>query len=327
VPSDLYRFDRPSQERPALVVAGKKTSLDVLASGYVQLKRKWITGDVIELNLPMPVRRVLASDAVAENRGRVALQRGPLVFCVEAVDHAGLRTDALVLPDEAALRAERRKDLLSDVVVITGNAAVAFEPAWSGVTAVRSQSIVAVPYYAWANRGAGYMDVWLARSAAQATPLPAATAAGEAVASASGKASDAQLAALHDGRFGPRSDHRPTPRLILPPQSVGTNWVQYEWSQPREFSRASVFWAVDRRQQAYWGPRIRGEDIVLPKSWRLLYQDGTEWRPVELQKDEAFTLRLDMPNEVRFKPVNTRALRLEVEPAGLPPAIQEWRVD
>jgi hypothetical protein len=171
------------------------------------------------------------------------------------------------------------------------------------------------------------MDVWLARTVARSTPLPAATAASEAVASASTKAGAEQLKVLADGRFGPRSDYRSTPRFNWAGQKQGPAWVEYKWAQPRELSRSAVYWAVDRRQQAYWGPRIRNEDIVLPKSWGLLYLDGDEWRPVELQKDDTFTLRLDMPNEVRFKPVTTRAVRLGVEPAGVPCGIQEWRVD
>lgn len=335
VPSDLYQFDQPSRERPTLKVAGQTMGLagnedasgTKLDSGYVRLRRKWKAGDVIELNLPMPVRRVLARDAVAENRGRVALQRGPLVYCVEAVDHDGLRTDAIVLPDEATLRAERRQDFLGDVMVITGQAGVAVEPHWGEATVVRPQKLMAIPYYAWANRGTGFMEVWLARTATSATPLPATTAADDAVASASNGAKPPQLSALTDGRLGPRSDYRATPRFTMAASNLAPAWIQYDWPQPRKLTRAAVYWAVDRRAQVYWGPRIRGEDIALPKSWRLLYLDGADWRPVELQKDSAFTLRLDMPNEVTFKPVTTRAVRLEAESAGVPSGVQEWRIE
>ncbi len=266
VPSDLYRLpvtkatvaDRRRQDR--FLKGNAKTSGS--QKGYA-LTRTWKKGDVIELNLPMPVRRVLAHEKVEANRGRVALQRGPLVYCVEAVDNGGLRTDAIVLPDDAQLHVVRRKDLLGDVVVITGEAKVAFEPRWGEPAKVRPHTMVAVPYYAWANRGEGYMDVWLPRTSAYATPLPAKTDGVTAAVSASVERSERQLAALTDRRSGPKSSFRSTPRFSWPAQTQGVQWIQYEWSQPREVSRTAVYWAVDRRKKVYWGPRIRGENLKL----------------------------------------------------------------
>lgn len=326
VPSDLYHFAAPSAEKPTLTVGGKMFDLtdETVERGYARLTRNWKAGDVIELDLPMPLRRVLANDRVAANQGRVALQRGPFVYCVEAIDNVGLRTDAIVLPDDAPLSEVRRDDLLGGVVAITGAATVASEPRWGVAVEARPHAMVAVPYCTWANRGRGYMDVWLARTPERATPLRADTAASAAKTSASDAAKDAKLAALNDGRWGPRSDHRPTPRFTWT-GGDGRHWVQYEWPQPRKLSRTAVCWAVDRRQQVYWGARIRGEDIVLPVSWRLLYQDGDEWHPVETK--DAFTLRLDDFNEVSFKPVTTSAIRIEVAFSGAPCGIQEWRVD
>jgi len=92
----------------------------------------------------MPVRRVLANDGVAENRGRAAIERGPIVYAVEAIDNGGSLKD-LRVPLEVALSQGFRKDLLGGVVVVTG------------------KGLVAVPYFAWANRGKGEMAVWLPR--------------------------------------------------------------------------------------------------------------------------------------------------------------------
>jgi hypothetical protein len=80
--------------------------------------------------------------------------------------------------------------------------------------------------------------------------------------------------------------------------------IECRCGQPRELDRAAVYWAVDRHSQVYLGPRIRGTDLALPKSWRILYRDGDEWRPVETE--DPFTLRLDLLNEVSFAPVTTR---------------------
>jgi DUF1680 family protein len=153
VPGGLYRFlGEPSAEF-SLAVNGKPVALDI-ERGYARIRRAWSKGDVVELSLPMEIRRVVARDEVAEDLDKVALQRGPLVYCVEGVDHGGRALD-IVLPDAAALTAETRPGMLNGVVVITGKAVRA------GGTA--ESPFVAVPYYAWANRGDGEMAVWLDR--------------------------------------------------------------------------------------------------------------------------------------------------------------------
>ena len=121
VPSDLYRFfDKPNQP-VALKVNGKSVSIDI-HKGYSALSRKWQKGDVIELLLPMPVRRVVANERIAADRGRVALQRGPVVYCAEWPDNANGRVRNLVLPDDAPLTTEFRPELLNGVQVIKSKA-------------------------------------------------------------------------------------------------------------------------------------------------------------------------------------------------------------
>ena len=92
--------------------------LDV-RDGYVRIKRNWKRGDTIHLTLPMPARRIVAHAGVKDDAAKVALQRGPLVYAVEAVDNGGTALD-LVIPRDAALRARFRADLLNGVEVITG---------------------------------------------------------------------------------------------------------------------------------------------------------------------------------------------------------------
>ena len=155
MPTGLYRFLDGGDERPVLKVNGEAVAID-LREGYARLRRDWKDGDAVELTLPMPVRRIVANDAVAEDRGRVALQRGPVVYAVEGVDN-GDRVFDLVLPDGAALAVEFRPDLLDGVAVVTGSAAA-------------GRPFLAVPYYAWANRGPGQMLVWLPRTPAAVRP-------------------------------------------------------------------------------------------------------------------------------------------------------------
>ncbi len=161
VPGSLYRFLDRNDARPKLLVNGQSVGL-APSSGYARIRRDWKAGDVIELSLPMPVRRVVADERVKADSGLVALERGPIVFCAEAVDNGGDVFD-LVLPDAAELQSVFRSDLLNGVVIVTAQA-IGSVRGKDGSVQDRTVKFQAVPYYAWANRGADQMSVWLART-------------------------------------------------------------------------------------------------------------------------------------------------------------------
>ena len=123
----------------------------------MHLKRSWRAGDGVTLELPLPVRRVRAHQRVEHDAGKIALMRGPLVYCLEAVDHPGQDIFQFVLPRSAALAAQPRGDLLGGVTAIAGEALAAGKPV----------PLVAVPYYAWANREKGPMLVWIREQPAE----------------------------------------------------------------------------------------------------------------------------------------------------------------
>jgi DUF1680 family protein len=129
--------------------------------GFAALHRRWDKGDIIELDLPMPVRRVLSHEAVEDNRGRVALERGPLVYCAEWPDNEA-DVLGLVLPDSSELTAEFRNDLLQGLTVISGQA-YSRSTDNPDIAAAPPTRFTAIPYYAWAHRGIGEMAVWLQR--------------------------------------------------------------------------------------------------------------------------------------------------------------------
>jgi len=157
-PGGLYRMAASAADEPGpgLKINGREIDIEKYGGGYLRLGRRWKPGDVVELHLPMPIRRVRAHPSVAADAGRVALQRGPIVYCVEAVDHGG-RVQHLVLPPDAQLRAEHRPEMLGGVTVITGKA-TARE---AGSKTLPSVDLLAIPYYAWDNRAGGEMAVWL----------------------------------------------------------------------------------------------------------------------------------------------------------------------
>ncbi|GAI25773.1 unnamed protein product, partial [marine sediment metagenome] len=134
--------------------------------GYLRIEREWKTGDCVELSLSMPIELVRAHPEVREDIGCVAIQRGPLVYCLEHVDN-NVPLHRIVLPKDAKLKVRFEPDLLDGVVVIRGDAFVMDDSDWDAQLYRVSEEqrkrfkISAIPYYAWANRGRGEMRVWI----------------------------------------------------------------------------------------------------------------------------------------------------------------------
>lgn len=158
VPSDLYRYASDSRKKVTLKVNDKPAVLK-MDKGFARLRRMWEKNDTITINLPMPIQRVLCHENVKDNAGRTAIQRGPIVYCFEAVDNPqGLAS--LLLSSEAKLQAEYQPNLLGGIVLIKGQGKIQL-PQEEGKTTVQDVEVTAIPYYAWAHRGKGEMAVWL----------------------------------------------------------------------------------------------------------------------------------------------------------------------
>ena len=161
VPGDTYHYLNDFSGQVSLSVNGVPARYTMI-DGYAVIHRTWKKGDKLMMDIPMPVRRIVAIEEIEENRNRVALQRGPLVYCFEHVDNNG-RVMNIVLPDDVRLNAEFRPELLGGVMAIRGNIPVAT----ISVDGLRVNSVdrevTAIPYYTWANRGRGQMQVWVPR--------------------------------------------------------------------------------------------------------------------------------------------------------------------
>lgn len=158
VPSSLYTFAAPDNQPVVITINGQPTAY-TLRHGYAVLPRKWRKGDVVEMTLPLDVRRVLANPHVKDDLNKVALQRGPLMYCAEWTDNQG-RASNIIVPPTARFTAVYKPDLLNGVEVLTATVpAVRIDEATNSIQTV-AQTLTAIPYYAWANRGKGEMTVW-----------------------------------------------------------------------------------------------------------------------------------------------------------------------
>ncbi|MBP9872875.1 MAG: glycoside hydrolase family 127 protein [Haliscomenobacter sp.] len=161
VPGDLYTFVKTGNVALEIKVNGKPIAYRI-DKGYAVIEREWKKGDVVQVDLPMEVKRVTAREEVKAAQNRVALQRGPLVYCVEGADNNGQAWN-LILPDDAPITAGFRPDLLGGVTALSFTAPTV-EVAPDGLSVqTRTKTITAIPYFAWCNRGQNAMQVWLPR--------------------------------------------------------------------------------------------------------------------------------------------------------------------
>jgi DUF1680 family protein len=146
MPGNLYKYLTRRTDEITLSVNGTPVATDI-ENGYVGIQRHWQTGDTIRLHLPMPIRRVIAHPKAVADKGLVTIERGPIVYCAEFKDNA-FDVSQLHLPDGAKLEATFDKDLFNGAVTITS---------------ANSPALKLIPYYLYANRGKGWMRIWIPR--------------------------------------------------------------------------------------------------------------------------------------------------------------------
>ncbi len=295
--------------------------------GYLVTSSLWQPGATIELNLDMPVPRIEAHPRVEADRGRVAIQRGPIVYCLEGVDNPrGVR--GAVLARDPQFRCEHRPKLLGGLTVIHA-------------VDRNGHPLLAIPYYAWDHRESGPMAVWIYQDGKNRQPAADDSSWANCLyrpldphtlgpstefelplvdllhPSASHVNSHDGLDALCDAIEPHDSCDHHVPRFTWWDHRGTREWVQYDFDRPQQVSSVAVYWFDDERVKRH---------CRVPKSWRLLSKDGAVWKPVDARS--AYGVEKDKYNRVSFAPVTITALRLEVELN--PPwsgGILEWKIE
>jgi DUF1680 family protein len=158
IPSDLYTFSDNAAGKITISINGQPVDYTI-DKGYAVIKRTWKKGDVLKVDLPMEVRRVVANEKVKDDQGKVALQRGPLIYCAEWADNNGRAANILV-PADAVFQAKFQPELLNGVEVLQSEVPVITIDEKAQTVSTSRRAVTAIPYYAWANRGKGEMTVW-----------------------------------------------------------------------------------------------------------------------------------------------------------------------
>ena len=321
VNNDLYRYIDASVHATC-TVNGASIAIDA-NDDYITIERKWKKGDTVELCFPMNTRRIEANDNAVDLRGKVCLERGPIVYCMEAGDQNDHSVFDKYLLDTEPLTAHFEKDLLGGVMVVEGHMKKVMQNGEIGEEPFR-----AIPYCTWNNRGPQAMEVWMARMPNAAVPTPKETIASKAqIFSNRGPIqNDAPETAPVDSWASGVNDQW-EPRCSSDNSKPYHYWwlkygtqeaVSYAFDQEYEVSNVQVYWLdLDH----YDG------NFRVPESWVLYYQttDG-QWREVE--QHSPFTVLKDCYNSVDFKPVRTRGLKIVAKlQKGQSGGVLEWKVN
>ena len=183
VPSDLYHYMNKLDQKPVIKINNKEIKYDI-SKGYAEINKQWEKGDIIEIDFPMPVRKVIANEKVTENIGKYSIERGPLVYCAEWVDNGG-KVRNLLLDKDAVFTYEYQANLINGVNILKGVSKSLSNDKSGNSTIEKKQSFIAIPYYAWAHRGSGEMMVWFPYKKSSANPTLPPTIASESMVSAS----------------------------------------------------------------------------------------------------------------------------------------------
>ncbi|EHQ30633.1 glycoside hydrolase family 127 protein [Mucilaginibacter paludis] len=313
VPGDLYSF-ADKVKLPVIIYINNKPESFVTEKGYAVLKRQWKKGDHVTLQLPMETEKVIANTKVRDDVNRFAFERGPIVYCLEGPDNKDSLVQNIMINKSAVASPKYEAGLLKGVEVINVQGMSAKRQLNSDALLQTDQTVKAIPYYAWANRGPSEMTVWIPYEASSASPKPAPTIASLSKVSSSLK--NVRMYGAIKDQYEP-ADSKDTnyPYLHWWPKNNSLEYVQYDFDKEYTLSESKVYWFDD----GPWG------GCRIPDSYKLFYKKDGEWVPVK--NTTAYDVAKDKYNVVTFEPVKTTALKLEIQLSkDNSTGIHEWAV-
>lgn len=311
VPSDLYAYSDGKRLKYTVKVNGEAVESE-LKNGYFSIDRHWKKGDKVEVHFDMEPRTVRANNKVEADRGRIAVERGPIVYCAEFPDNS-FDVFSVFMNRSPKFDVVENPSLLYGLNQLKTQAQILGYNDAGNLTTSNVQ-LTLIPYYAWAHRGSGAMSVWLPQDLSASRPsMPATLASGSKI-DASHKARS--ISAIND-RLVPKDENdRSMPYYHWWPKQGTTEWITYEFPTESTVSSATVYWFDD----APWG------GCRVPAAWKIYYQDAQgQWKPVT--GADKYGIEKGTGNMVNFDPVKTKAVKLEIiQPEKHSSGLFEWEV-
>lgn len=322
VPGDLYSYEAPSSSRVIVKVNGKEVNY-MTGEGYASIRRVWKSGDEVELSLPMEVKQVKAHPKVEDDLGKLAIERGPIVFCIEGQDQTDGTVFNKYIAPGAKFYVNFNKDLLNGVVTLTTDACSTNPDGTETAT-----TVTAIPYSTWNNRGSDEMEVWIPVSADYARPTPEPSIASRAEMFSEPTSPDNAIPAAtsnlqwawgYNDQWDPKSsaDQSKPYHYWWLRRGTAEN-VCYRFDEPTRVSSVDVYWLdFDHYDGNY----------RVPASWKLYYMNSRNlWEEVPSPSD--YGVDKDCYNHVDFDPVTTTALKVVAQlQEGDSGGVIEWKVN
>lgn len=311
VPGDLYTFINRPKQPVSLSINGRPVKFRQ-QQGYALVEQKWKAGDEIVVEFPMEVRRIISHTEIKANSDKMALQRGPLVYCVEWPDVPDSLVLNLVVSKNAEITEKFVPGLLNDVYTLNF-LAQGTRRNETGEMDLYPKYVTAIPYYGWAHRGRGEMAIWLATEKEASMPLPAPTLTSRSSIKASHPT--AALRSVNDQIYPKSSDDETIPFYHTWPRKGQTEWLEYHFPDMATVSESRIYWFDDEPRGA----------CRIPEQWKLLYFSGGKW--IEVKAASEYKVIKNGWNALSFEPVTTSGVRLEMNfPGDFSGGIHEWEV-
>ena len=299
VPGELYHYTDNSPETWTISVNGQPYDATAIEKGFVEINRTWSEGDKVVLSIPMPVRKINASNKVEANIDRVAISRGPLVYCAEGVDNeAAVHSFFVDNSSEFAHTVSKENDgILSGINKITFNAkSVKTEGA-------EETPLTMIPYYAWSNRGASPMMVWLPEKEELVRENYSAEDDFIESITASHTFSGDALSAIVDGETPISSSDNSISRWTSWDQRGQDQWIEVTMSRPIDIASVEIYWYDDNG------------GVKPPVSWNLEYEKDGNWHSFSLCEGNTYGVNTNQYNKVRTAEVSLAdKLRINMKP-------------
>ena len=312
VPSDLYHYADGKSLKYSIKVNGQAVESE-LVDGYFVIDRKWKSGDKVNVHFDMDARLVRANGKVAADKGRAAIERGPLVYCAEHPDNTCDVLSVLLNQEPKCTIGHVTIEGTDVQTLITSAQTLKFDE--SGRLTTTDERLTLIPYYAWAHRGNGNMAVWIPIDLSATTPAMPPTLASQARIGSSQR-NLPSLRSINDRLIPADSNDRSIPYTHWWPKNNSTEWLSYEFKEAAEISTSTVYWYDD---QPWQGCKV-------PDSWKLYYKDPAgNW--VEVKNPSGYPTDKGVACTVSFDPVKTTAVKLElVQPVDKSCGLYEWSV-
>ena len=298
IPGKLYTYADKHPSQVTLRLNGKPLKVTA-ENGYVPLRREWKTGDRVELDLQVKTRYSVADARVEDDRDRVCITRGPLVFCAEEPDNTYPAYDYIMKRiGSEGLLSRFSSGIMEGIPMLTLRAQALGED-----RPVRTQ-VNLIPYYAWNNRGDNKtMNVWFARSAKTLMEGSVHTVGNIKNVSATHTFSNDEVTAVADGKEPSSSADTSIPRWTSWPQKGQSQQLTVELRKLQSVESVSVYWYDDRG------------GVQIPVSWSLEYRQDGSWKPWQLYTTDRYNCFADQYNMVHpAAPVKTDAIRVTMQP-------------